>query len=102
MSRIGQFKKITLYSSYSRYIIKVKIMNATTIQIKDETLGRLKFFKEFNKESYDEIINKVLDEVEEGELTDEALKDIIEAKKEIREGKGQRIEDVAKELGIKL
>ena len=68
----------------------MKIMNATTIQIKDETLGRLKFFKEFNKESYDEIINKVLDEIEEGELTDEALKDMLEAKKEIREGKGQR------------
>ncbi|MBU0628010.1 MAG: hypothetical protein KKC75_02385 [Nanoarchaeota archaeon] len=77
-------------------------MEATTIQIKNETLERLKFFKEANKESYDEIINKMIDELEEGELTDESLKDIIEAKKEIREGKGQRIEDVAKELGIKL
>ena len=35
-------------------------------------------------------------------LSDEALKDIIEAKKEIREGKGQKIEEVAKELGIRL
>jgi hypothetical protein len=77
-------------------------MNATTIQIKEATLGRLKYFKEFTKESYDEIINKLIDEIEEGELTDEALKDIIEAKKEIREGKGQKIEEVAKELGIKL
>lgn len=77
-------------------------MEATTIQIKNETLGRLKYFKEYNKESYDEIINKLIDEIEEGELTDEALKDIIEAKKEIREGKGQKIEEVAKELGIKL
>ena len=77
-------------------------MNATTIQIKNETLERLKFFKDVSKESYDEIINKLIDDLEEGELTDDALKDIIEAKKEIREGKGQRIEDVAKELGIKL
>ena len=74
----------------------------TTIQVKDETVGRLKYFKEFSKESYDEIINKLIDSREEGELTDEALKDIIEAKQEIKEGKGQKIEDVAKELGIKL
>jgi len=77
-------------------------MGATTIQIKDETLERLKYFKEYSKESYDEVINKLVDEIEEGELTDEALKDILEAKKEIREGKGQTIEEVAKELGIKL
>ena len=77
-------------------------MKATTIQIKNETIERMKYFKKYNKESYDEIINKLIDEIEEGELTDEALKDIIEAKKEIREGKGQKIEEVAKELGIEL
>ena len=77
-------------------------MKATTIQIKNETLDRMKYFKKYSKESYDEIINKLIDEIEEGELTDEALKDIIEAKKEIREGKGQKIEEVAKELGIEL
>lgn len=77
-------------------------MNTTTIQIKEGTLERLKYFKEYNKESYDELINKVIDEIEEGQLTDEALRDIVEAKKEIRAGKGQKIEDVASELGIKL
>ena len=45
-------------------------MDTTTIQIKEETLGRLKYFKEYTKESYDEILNKVLDTLEEGELTD--------------------------------
>jgi len=75
---------------------------ATTIQVKEETLDRLKFFKEHVKESYDEVINKLIDDAEEGELTDECIKDILEARKEIREGKGQKIEDVAKELGIKL
>jgi predicted DNA-binding protein len=77
-------------------------MAPTTIQVKGETVERLKYFKDFNKESYDEIINKLIDEMEEGEMTEEALKDIIEAKKEIREEKGQRIEDVANELGIQL
>lgn len=74
----------------------------TTIQIKDGTLERLKFFKESAKESYDEIINKMMDEIEEGELTDEAIEDIKIGLKEIREGKGEPIEKVAKELGVRL
>lgn len=74
----------------------------TTIQVKDSTLDRLKFFKESSKESYDEVINKVLDEVEEGVLSDEALDDIRIGLMEIKEGKGESIEKVAKELGIKL
>ena len=74
----------------------------TTIQIKNETLERLKFFKETAKESYDEILNKVLDEIEEGELTEGTLDDIRVGLKDIKEGKGESIEDVAKEFGVKL
>ncbi len=74
----------------------------TTIQIKNKTMERLKFFKETAKESYDEILNKILDEIEEGELTDEAIKDIQTGLREIKEGKGETIEEVAKEFGVKL
>ena len=77
-------------------------MKTTTIQVKDETLERLKFFKRYSKESYDEIINKVLDEREEGELTEDAIKDVQKALKEVKEGKGDTIENVAKEFGVKL
>jgi len=75
---------------------------ATTIQVKDRTLDRLKFFKEFSKESYDEVINKVLDTVEEGELTDETINDIQISMRQMKEGKGEAIEDVAKEFGVDL
>ena len=74
----------------------------TTIQIKDGTLVRLKFFKDYSKESYDELINKLLDDIEEGELTDDAINDIKIALKEVKEGKGETIENVAKEFGVKL
>ncbi|MBI4439791.1 hypothetical protein HY638_02365 [Candidatus Woesearchaeota archaeon] len=74
----------------------------TTVQLKDQTLERLKYFKEASKESYDEIINKILDDVEEGELSDETIEDLKKGIREIRGGKGESIEDVAKELGIKL
>lgn len=74
----------------------------TTIQVKDETINRLKFFKGYSKESYDEVINKIIDNIEEGELTDDSIKDIEIALKEVREGKGEAIEDVAKEFGVNL
>ncbi len=75
---------------------------ATTIQIKDKTLGRLKFFKEFSRESYDEIINKLIDEVEEGELTEAAKRGIMRGLEDIKAGRTASIEKVAKELGIRL
>jgi len=74
----------------------------TTIQVKDKTLERLKFFKKFSKESYDEIINNLLNNLEEGNLTDDAIKDIQQSLKEMNAGKGENIEDVAKEFGVKL
>ena len=74
----------------------------TTIQVKKDTLERLKFFKETTKESYDEIINKVLDEVEDGELSEETINDIRAGLMEIKQGKGEPIEKVAAEFGVKL
>ncbi len=74
----------------------------TTIQISRSTLDRLKFFKEVAKESYDEVINKILDTIEEGELSDDVIEDLKIALKEVKEGKGQPIEEVAKEFGVKL
>ena len=74
----------------------------TTIQIKDKTLNRLKFFKGYSKESYDEIINKLMTEVEESQLTENAIEDIKEGLLEVKSGKGEQIEDVAKELGVHL
>ena len=77
-------------------------MQTTTIQIKSQTLERLRFFKNYSKESYDELINNILDDVEEGELTDEAIDDIKIALREVKGGKGELIEDVANEFGVKL
>ena len=74
----------------------------TTVQLKDSTIERLKFFKTYSKESYDELINKLLTTIEEGELTEDAIKDIQTAMREMKAGKGQPIEDVAKEFGVKL
>ena len=80
-------------------------MEKTTIQISQETLERLKSMKRYERESYDEILNNIIDESEE-ELSEEEIEEVELALKEIRE-KGIKkstdsIEQVAKELGVKL
>jgi predicted CopG family antitoxin len=74
----------------------------TTIQVKGDTLERLKFFKAYNRESYDEVLNKLMDEKEEGKLTEEAIRGIQRGLRDVKAGRGKSIEQVAKELGIKL
>ena len=77
-------------------------MNATTIQVKPDTLDRLKYFKEFSKESYDEVINKIIDQLEETEMTEEAIESIKRGLEDARAGRVTPIEDVAKEFGVSL
>lgn len=75
---------------------------ATTIQVKEKTVERLKYFKEYSKESYDEIINKLADVIEEGELTERAVEKIAQGLKDIENGKVITIESYAKKRGISL
>ena len=77
-------------------------METTTIQLKDRTLSKLKYFKDFSKESYDEIINKLISILEEGELTEVALNKIKNGLRDVREGRVVSIENYAKRKGIKL
>ena len=77
-------------------------MEKTTIQVNVDTLNRLKFIKRHNRESYDEVLNYLIDEVEEEELTSEEIDDIKIALDNVKKGKVYSIEEVAKELGIAL
>lgn len=74
----------------------------TTIQIRDTTLKRLKEHKITQRQTYDEIINNALDEIEEETLTQEEIEDIQEGLEQIKQGKTHTIEEVAKQLGIQL
>ena len=77
-------------------------MNKTTIQISAQTLERLKMLKRFERESYDEVLNFVMDDYEEEELSDSEIDDIQVALEEVRMGKVKSIEQVARELGVTL
>lgn len=72
----------------------------TTIQIEKDTLDKLKNFKEYKRESYNEIINKLMKfkEMSELRLTEQTKKDIDEARKE----KGIPLSEAIRELGVKI
>ena len=77
-------------------------METTTIQLKGETLERLKYFKEYSKESYNEILNKILDVLEEDELTDKAIEKIKNGLKDIKGGRVISLNDYSKKRGISI
>ena len=77
-------------------------MEKTTIQVNVGTLERLRALKRFERESYDEVINFVVDDYEDDELTGEELDEVKVALEEVKRGEVYSIEDVAKELGVVL
>jgi len=77
-------------------------MEKTTIQIKFETLERLKSLKNMERQSYDEVLNNLLDNCEEENLSEEEIEDIKIALENVKRGKVKPIEQVARELGIML
>ena len=77
-------------------------MEKTTIQISINTLDRLKTLKRFERESYDEVINFVVDDYEDDELTSDEITEIQEALEDVKKNGTVSIEEVMKEAGLKL
>jgi len=77
-------------------------MEKTTIQINFETLERLKSLKNFERQSYDELLNSLINNCEEDSLSEKEIDDIKIALDNVKRGKVKPIEQVAKELGIIL
>ncbi len=75
-------------------------MELTTIQIEKNTLSELKTFKDYARESYNEVINKLMKfkKMCEPQLTEQTKKDIDEARKE----KGISLSEAIRELGVKI
>ena len=77
-------------------------MEKTTIQINFETLERLKSLKNFERQSYDEVLNGLIDNCDEESLSDEEINEIQKGLEDVKRGKVYPIEKVARELGIAL
>jgi hypothetical protein len=77
-------------------------MEKTTVQLSSETLARLKALKNFERQSYDELIGNLIDNIDKEVLSEEEIEEIKIALDNVKEGKIKPIEQVAKELGISL
>ena len=73
---------------------------ATTIQISDDLLNKLKVMKIHEKESYESILWDLIED--SMELSEETKRKIAISEKQIKEGKVRRWEDVKKDLKINV
>ncbi len=75
----------------------------TSIQLDNKTKSRLEKMKAFPKESYDDIVNRLLNIVEddEGVLSKQTIKNIEKSLAEIKAGKVISHKDVKRKLGLK-
>jgi len=77
-------------------------MEKTTIQINLETLERLKALKNIERQSYDEVLNNLIDTCEEESLSENEINEIQQGLEDIKKGRVYSIESVAGELGVTL
>ena len=76
-------------------------MAQTTIQIQTATRARLEDLKVHPRETYDEVVNRLLDTAYDSEpLREETLRKIEMGIRDIRQGKTRTLEEIAQELGI--
>ncbi len=70
----------------------------TTIQISDDLQKELARRKLFDRESYEEIIWDMIEDMRE--VNEETKRDIARSKEEIKKGKTHKLSDIKKELGL--
>jgi hypothetical protein len=79
-------------------------MAYTTIQIRKETRMKLQKFKFGQRETYDEILNTLMDLVpsgdDEGRYTAEFKESLVKGMLDMRHGRVYSLEQVEKRLGI--
>lgn len=80
-------------------------MTYTTIQITQTTRERLNKIKSSERETYDQLLNALLDIVpsadEEDQYTEDFKASLIRSLKDIKQGRTYSIEEVRKRLGVK-
>jgi predicted transcriptional regulator len=75
---------------------------ATTIQLEEKTKEELERVKLFPRETYNEVIIRlIMTSQEESELSEQTIKNIEKALEDVKKGRLYSTEEVRKELGIK-
>lgn len=74
-------------------------MDMTMVQLRKKTVHRLKALKRYGRQSYDEVINNMLDNPDD--LSADDIKEIKRGLEDIREGRIFTEAQAAQRLGIK-
>lgn len=74
----------------------------TTIQLNQETAQRLQTHKYGARQSYDEVINRLLDEAEDDTLRAEDIEELHDALEQVKRKETISLEELSKELGVEL
>ena len=74
---------------------------ATTISIREDLKGRLNSMKQNPKESYNDVIERLVSRaVDDEPLSEEAIIGLVEALEEIRQGRLISEEEIMKKYGV--
>ena len=73
---------------------------STTIKIKDKTRAKLESFKLHTKETYNDIIERLMKTAQDDELDPQTIKNLKKSLNDIEKGKIYSLEQVEKELGL--
>jgi predicted transcriptional regulator len=73
----------------------------TTIQVQPEVKDRLELLKRHPRESYNEVIERLLESrIDEEPLSEEEIRGIEEALEDIRKGRIHTEEEIKREFGV--
>ncbi|MHB8545716.1 MAG: DUF7557 family protein [Nitrosotalea sp.] len=72
----------------------------TTIKIKDDTRTKLENFKIYSKETYNDIIERLMKIAQDDDLDPQTIRNIRKSLDDIEKGKIYTLEQVEKELGL--
>ena len=77
-------------------------MEKTMVQLKKSMVSKLQALKSYERETYDELINSLIQENEAEVLSPQEIKEIEEGLEDIKKGRVHSIQDIAKEFDVRL
>lgn len=81
-------------------IVYYSIPVNTTIKIKDKTRAKLENFKIHTKETYNDVIERLMKVAQDDELDPQTIKNLRKSLDDIVKGKTYSLTQVEKELGL--
>ncbi len=81
-------------------MVYFSILVDTTIKIKDDTRTKLENFKIYSKETYNDIIERLMKIAQDDDLDPQTIRNIRKSLDDIEKGKIYTLEQVEKELGL--